>query len=99
MRACVPRRAVTSPRRCPLEPEDRSLRNFDLPSSEGTISSATPPSTESRRWIRAQVRDSRKLLQGDALPGESFDGLEHALFPWFREGDGRALTPGPAHPA
>src|SRR5215813_3341166 len=34
---------VISPARCPLEPVDLSLKNFDLSSSEGIITSDAPP--------------------------------------------------------
>jgi hypothetical protein len=42
-----------SPDRCPLDPDDRSLSNFDLPSSEGTLLHARPAASPIRRWIEA----------------------------------------------
>src|SRR5574338_346674 len=48
------KRVVTSPARCPLEPEDLSLKNFDLASSEGIIAYGAPPSHLSHRWIEAK---------------------------------------------
>jgi len=46
-------RAVISPARCPLEPVDQSVKNFDLFSSEGIITSDAPRSSGSHPWIKA----------------------------------------------
>jgi hypothetical protein len=59
---------VTSPARCPLEPEDLSLKNFDLASSEGIIAYGAPTSHLSHRWIEAKRSDEHLLAQLADLP-------------------------------
>jgi site-specific DNA recombinase len=54
MRGPRPHRVVASPARCPLEPVDQSVKNFDLASSEGIITSGTPISRSPNRWIKAK---------------------------------------------
>ena len=46
---------VASPARCPLEMFDQSVKNFDLPSSEGIIMSGAPRSSRIHPWIEAKA--------------------------------------------
>jgi hypothetical protein len=51
-RTAPAKHARISPRRCPLEPADQSVKNFDPASSEGIIMSTTRPATHIRPWIK-----------------------------------------------